>query len=451
MNSFNRTCIFLILLFGVIVSSYAQVINPQANKGESNKIIIASEPDYPPFCIVDKNGNADGFSVDLIKAVAKSVNIEVEIKIGIWNQIKQDLANGKIDALPLVGRTPERELLYAFTFPYLTLHGAIFVKEGTTGIKTVADLKEKKIVVMKGDNAEEYVRRANLSKHIFTTHTFGEAFRDLADGEYDAVITQRVLGLELLKDLNIQSVVPLDINLDEFQQNFCFAVKKGNEELVSKLNEGLSIVIANKTYDRLHLKWFGPNLEQQIALKDVIRIALYILLPLVVFFSVLSIIILRTEVKKRTAKLKESEEHFRSVAQSANDAIITADSTGMILDWNSGAEKIFGYPETEVINKDLSLIIPKVYLGKHVSGMKRIGEGGKPHVIGGTVELHGKRKNGNEFPLELSLAEWETSNGKFYTGIIRDITDRKKAEEEIKESEEKFRAIFEQAAVGVAL
>ncbi|MCX6149562.1 MAG: PAS domain S-box protein [Ignavibacteriales bacterium] len=129
--------------------------------------------------------------------------------------------------------------------------------------------------------------------------------------------------------------------------------------------------------------------------------------------------------------LKESEEHFRSVAQSANDGIITADNKGIILGWNPGAEKIFGYTEKEISGKELSKIIPQDYIEQHIKGMRRIEQGGENHVIGKTVELHGIHKNGKEFPLELSLAEWETSNGKFFTGIIRDITQRKQAENEI--------------------
>ena len=136
-----------------------------------------------------------------------------------------------------------------------------------------------------------------------------------------------------------------------------------------------------------------------------------------------------TERKLFELTLKESEKRYRSVAQSANDAIITTDSHGIILDWNQGAEKIFGYTEVEVTGKDLNIILPQSYIAAHNDGMKRIEQGGEHHVLGRTVELKGVHKNGKEFPLELSLAEWETSKGKFFTGIIRDITKRKQVEE----------------------
>ncbi len=282
--------------------------NLEIHEPLKSKIAIASEPDYPPYCFVDKNGNAAGLSIDLFKESAKAVGLEVNIKIGVWNKIKQDLADGDIDALPLVGRTPERESLYDFTLPYLTLHGAIFVREGTTNINSITDLKNKTIVLMKGDNAEEYVRREKISDHIVTTNTFAEAFQRLATGEYDAVIMQRVTGIKLLESLEINSIVASSVQLPEYKQDFCFAVKKGNHALLSKLNEGLSIIIANRKYDEIRLKWFGPEIKQVISFQDILEIIIYTLIPAILLMLVVFVFILRREVKRRTLSLSEEIE-----------------------------------------------------------------------------------------------------------------------------------------------
>jgi len=135
------------------------------------------------------------------------------------------------------------------------------------------------------------------------------------------------------------------------------------------------------------------------------------------------------ERKKAENALRESEERFRRVTQSANDAIITTDSKGLVLGWNYGAEKIFGYAEAEIMGQKLTLIVPYKFEKLHEEGMERISAGGEHHVIGRTVELVGLHKNGNEFPIELSLAEWENASGMFFTGIIRDISERKKMED----------------------
>jgi len=139
-----------------------------------------------------------------------------------------------------------------------------------------------------------------------------------------------------------------------------------------------------------------------------------------------------TETKKTEAALKQSEERFRSVAQSANDAIITTDSAGLILGWNSGAKNIFGYSESEIMGQPLNLIIPDDSQIMHERGMKRLESVDEKHVIGRTVELIGMTKEHVSFPLELSSSEWETSEGKFFTGIVRDISRRKRTELENK-------------------
>ena len=137
--------------------------------------------------------------------------------------------------------------------------------------------------------------------------------------------------------------------------------------------------------------------------------------------------------------LRESEEHFRTVTQSANDAIITINEKGIIIGWNNGAEKIFGYSPEEITGQELVRIVPKSYAASHPQHIRRVANGGERHIIGKTVELEGLHKNGKQFPIELSLSDWKSANDIFFTGIIRDITQRKKAEAAIKEINERLR------------
>lgn len=129
--------------------------------------------------------------------------------------------------------------------------------------------------------------------------------------------------------------------------------------------------------------------------------------------------------------LRKSEALFQSVSRSANDAIVTADSSGNIAQWNKGAERIFGYQETDVVGKPLTLLMPRRFREKHAEGIHRVLAGGESRLMGRPVELFGLRKNGTEFPLELSLAQWQIDEGRYFTGMIRDITERKAAEAEI--------------------
>ncbi|PYU93551.1 MAG: hypothetical protein DMG25_09110, partial [Acidobacteria bacterium] len=149
------------------------------------------------------------------------------------------------------------------------------------------------------------------------------------------------------------------------------------------------------------------------------------------------------ERKRTRAALRASEERYRALAETAKDAIISADQEGNIIHWNGSAERMFGYTLAEALAKCLTLIIPERFQDAHQQGFKRHLETGEAHVMGKTVELAGRRKDGTEFPLELSLASWGTSEGIFFTGIIRDITERKRAEGALHESEQRFHAFWD--------
>ena len=130
-----------------------------------------------------------------------------------------------------------------------------------------------------------------------------------------------------------------------------------------------------------------------------------------------------------TRALATSEQRLEAILDSANDAIISIDSVGRVTLWNPRAGDMFGYTADEMIGEPLNAVIPERFQSGHVEGVSRVTAGGEHHVIGQTVELAGVHRDGREFPLELSLATWEAEGQRFYSGIIRDITERKMAED----------------------
>jgi len=139
--------------------------------------------------------------------------------------------------------------------------------------------------------------------------------------------------------------------------------------------------------------------------------------------------------RKRTEEaLRESEEKFRNIAQTAVDAIILADSNGGIIFWNTSAQRIFGYTEEEIRGKPLTILMPEQFRAGHQKGMERVKSTGESKYFGRITEMQGLGKDGNVFPIELSVSMWKAGEGIFYSGIIRDITRRKELENELEKT-----------------
>ncbi len=160
---------------------------------------------------------------------------------------------------------------------------------------------------------------------------------------------------------------------------------------------------------------------------------------------------LQHEIREREAKekiLQQSEARFRSVTESATDAIISADVNGKILSWNYGAQRIFGYTANEILGKPLGLLMPERYRAAHDSGMARIARGEPGRLAGNVLELEGVRKDGKVFPLEISIATWKVDGEVLCSGIVRDITDRRRNERVLRERERQLASAEKIAHLG---
>ena len=163
---------------------------------------------------------------------------------------------------------------------------------------------------------------------------------------------------------------------------------------------------------------------------------------------VLSVAVLTSAVGRRFSaqafKLREHEKRVLAITETAPDAIVSADTDGHITYFNPAAERIFGYSSAEASGQPLTLLMPERFHSAHGAGLKRFLATREARVIGKGIEMAGRRKNGNEFPLSLSLSAWETDGEISFTGILRDITEHKQAEK-------KFRGLLEAAPDAVVV
>ena len=137
-----------------------------------------------------------------------------------------------------------------------------------------------------------------------------------------------------------------------------------------------------------------------------------------------------TERKQAEDARLESEERLHSIVQSTDNAIIVMNTEGEVIFWNRAAESCFGYTADEMIGQEVTRIVPERFREAHLEGVRRVAAAGQLTMHGSMFELIGLKKDGTEFPLDFSLAGWTAKSKLFITAIIRDITERKQAEEE---------------------
>jgi PAS domain S-box-containing protein len=151
-----------------------------------------------------------------------------------------------------------------------------------------------------------------------------------------------------------------------------------------------------------------------------------------------------SERKRSEQALQESEARTKAIVESSLDCIVAIDHEGKILEFNPAAEKVFGYSRAEALGREMAqVIIPPSLRERHRQGMMHYLATGEARVMGKRIEITAIRSDGSEFPVELAITRVGTETPPTFTGFIRDISERKQSEEKLKQSEERYRRIFE--------
>lgn len=154
---------------------------------------------------------------------------------------------------------------------------------------------------------------------------------------------------------------------------------------------------------------------------------------------------------KQSEKLfRESGELLETIINAAQEAIITIADDGSVILFNRAAEAMFGYTKEEMLGKTLECLMPEKYRPDHKGNIENYFGTGKPDgAIGKLLELPGLRASGEEFTMEISLSAGAMGNKHFVVGVARDVTERNRTREALRESEERFRGIFESSNIGI--
>lgn len=407
------------------------------------KWLVGSAYDHAPYEYAVK-GHATGFDIDLIRAVAEVMDVEVETRLGAWSALKEDLKAGRLDLLAGMIYTPEREAAFDFSVPFVMISPGLFVRKDSS-VRSFADLQGKEVLVQEGDVTHELLAQAGIAARIVPVAGTAEALRRLASGEQDAVLMpSKLLGLHDISRFGLTNLKAVPAGLPA--RPYGFAVQEGNQALVHQLNEGLKILKATGKYQQIYDKWFGVYEPSLLTASKPILIALAVIAA-VLAVSLFWSWSLRRQVRLRTAELRTSEERFRALVEQAPEAILVYDvEAGELIEVNQNAERLFGCAREELLQRGpLSFYPPAQPDGRPVQ--ESFQEHNAQALAGAEVicERTIQPAHGGLVHCEVRVVRFPSAERHLLRASFIDITERKRAEAALRASEERFRVLIEQA------
>jgi PAS domain S-box-containing protein len=432
-------------IFLLIFLSFTLICN--ANRFQSDTIFFKGNYDYPPYQLLDKDLNPTGFSVEILKAIKKTMGLNIEIELDSWNKVRYELEQGSIDGLAAMSYSEERNKLVNFSTPYTYITHAVFVRNESK-IKSFEDIKDKEILVIQGDIMHDYILTNNISKYIVPVKDYQTALRLLSAGEYDCAVINKLLGQFAINEYNLVNLKPVGKTVQP--KEICFAVKKGREDVLSQLNNGLQIIKSTGEYDRIYEKWFSIYEKADIK-SQVLKLLFWIIIPFLILL--LSILVwswsLRKQVASKTSELqkeltdRKKAEHqliqekalLNSMINSIPDLIFYKNKNNIYLGCNEAFCKfnnltfndIIGKSDFEIFPKDLANLFYKTdnNIIKNNESLKS--ESWENHANGEKILLT---------VLKVPFTD-EKGNPLGVVGICHDITERYKHEIDLHKAKEK--------------
>jgi len=457
MKLIKGSLMLLLVLLAIPHKALALDSPAKAGAGQRLKTIIVDN--YHPYTFMNDKGQPDGFSVEIARAVAKAMDLEIDIRVDKWDVAVRELGAGSIDLLPMMAKSPERDKIFDFSVPHTIAYDAIFLKKGSTGLRTLNDLSGKTVIVMNKDIAHNYLLSNDLSKNmnLLPVDSLPDALKQLSAGKGDAAIMPKLVGIVTAKKLNLVDIETSSQLIDAYTRPFCFAVKDGNQALLERFNQGLNIIKSSGQYDAIYKKWFGTLEDPLLNLKTVIKYSS--VFAFILLGSIAWSVLLKRKVKAKTEHLEAeiikrtlTEESLKNVTLRQNailsavpDIIMEVDANRVYTWGNSAGLEFFG---DDVVGKEAAYYFAAEQDTYQTT--KPLFEGAEGAIY---VESWQRRKDG-----EVRLLAWwckalDDAQGNV-TGALstaRDITESNQANEMLRNSEEKYRVLVKHLSSGVVV
>lgn len=314
------------LLFICAVPAAIQAV--EMDVSHSTAIIIGGDRDYPPYEFLDKNGKPAGYNVDLTKAIADVMGMQIEFRFGGWSEMRTALMNGSVNVLQGISYSDDRTRTLSFSPPHTIINHAIFARKDTPPVSSLEELRGKEIVVFRDGIMHDYLESLGFGKNLIMTDTPADALRLLASGKHDYAVLAMLPGMYIIREHKLSNLVPVAKSIST--QRYCYAVKKGNEELLAHFNEGLAILKKTGQYQEIYDRWLGVLGPPKVAWEKVLWYGGMVLTPLLAILAgtVIWSRTLQKRVAQRTGELAlEVTERKRALEELRRhqDKLIQAD------------------------------------------------------------------------------------------------------------------------------
>jgi PAS domain S-box-containing protein len=427
------TIAFLSLLTLPFESFYAFARTPIAKLNK--QLIVRSDHNCPPYEFFEK-AEPSGFNIELIKAVAETMGLDIKIVLGPWKEVRADLENGRIDVIAGMFYSEERDKVVDFSIPHSVVSFDLFVQKGSP-IRSLADARDKKIVAQEGGIMHDFLKKENISAHIITVKDASEVLTLLASGQYDCGIMNKMQGHYFLNKFKLLNIKP--VGVDMLPREYCFAVTEGNDILRSKLNEGLNILKSTGRYKEIYDKWLGVYEDK--AIRETLKYCIFaiILIAVLLTLSLLWSWTLKKQVKVRTKELRNNEQKYRSIFDNAIEGIFQALPEGRYINVNPAMARMHGFASPEEMVTDITSIGEQLYVNpKDRERYRKLIE---EHEKLENFEVQVSRKDGTRIWISINSRAVKDAAGKilFFEGTTEDITPRKQVEESLRQTLEKLR------------
>ncbi len=237
------------------LSGRAQAEDELFRNLESEVVLVGGDRFYPPYEFIDKEGNPAGFNVDLTRAIARAMGMEVEIVLGSWGDMRNDLAAGKVDILQGMAFTEERLSEVDFSIPHAVVHQSIWNRKSSKALTRVEDLAGREVIVMRGSVMHDFMLQHQDGARLILSNSLADALRLLASGKHDCALVAKLTGLYLSRQFKLSNIAPVPKPL--VAQDYGYAVRKGNNSLLARFNEGLTILKQTGEYQKIYARWLG--------------------------------------------------------------------------------------------------------------------------------------------------------------------------------------------------